>query len=262
IRTSFLNACAYYLILRAKYHEAFEAATKMCEIADAYQLTWARPHAHWALAATAFGRRQFAEASAWVTRVERAGDEARSGTLLLNAACLRARQLLALQQPHDALKALTVDDTLPVNRGMRGEFYAVKALALATLGEEGASRKWVRKARTITRCIEARAYAMCAESILALPNPDHSLVAMRLVTEAERTGTWDAFVSSMRACPKLLEVIAKTEPLTPAVIAALRDSYDFDLSKQAGLDIGRRPRTSHPTGTLTRREREVLDLIG
>ena len=35
-----MNACAYYLILRAQYDDAQEIAERMRETADAYQLTF------------------------------------------------------------------------------------------------------------------------------------------------------------------------------------------------------------------------------
>ena len=261
IRTSFMNACVYYLILRARYDEANEVAEKMRETADAYQLKWARPHAHWALAATALGRRQITASTAWLRRVEHFADEGRFGPLLLNASCLRARQLLALRQPEDAWLALTVDETLPANRGMRGEFYATKALTLAVLGDAAESHAWIGKARTVTKCIEARAYAACAESILALHAGEPSSTALHTLAEVERTGMWDAFVSSVRAWPQLLTTLVAVKAPTASLIAALRNSYDFDLCKQVGLNIGRRPHQTRHVGTLSPREAEVLDLI-
>jgi DNA-binding CsgD family transcriptional regulator len=261
IRTSFMNACAYHLILRARYDEANEVAEEMKETADAYQLTWVRPHAHWALAAAALGRRQIAASNVWLRRVEQSADEGRFGPLLLNACCLRARQLLALRQPENAWLALTVDETLPANRGMRGEFYATKALTLAVLGEAAESRAWIGKARSLTRCVEARAYAACAEGILLWHASETPSSVLAAFDEVERTQMWDAFVSTIRACPQVLGALVEVKPPSPSLIAALRNAYDFDLSRQVGLNIGRRPHRAHPVVTLSRREEEVLDLI-
>jgi DNA-binding NarL/FixJ family response regulator len=262
VRTSFLNACAYHLILRAEYDDARLVAERMRDVADSYQLTWAQPHAHWALAAAALGRRQMAEANAWLRRVERAADETRSGPLLLNASCLRARQLLALRRPEDAWSALTVDETLPANRGMRGELYAIRALTLAVLGQREESEEWSSRARSLTKCVEARAYSACAASVLGLAESGgHATIAENL-SEVAHMGEWDAFVSSMRASPALLAALADMGPLDPAIVAALRRSYEFDLSKQVGVDIGRRPRGGGAAKGLSPREREVLELVG
>jgi ATP/maltotriose-dependent transcriptional regulator MalT len=261
IRTSFLNACAYHLILRARYDDAHEIAERMRETADAYQLTWAQPHAYWALAAAALGRRQMAASNAWLRRVERSADERRFGPLLLNASCLRARQLLALRRPDSAWSALTVDETLPANRGMRGEFYAIKALTLAVLGEAEESRGWAERARSLTGCVEARAYVVCASSVLAVDSGMSSTDVAQMMSEVKQVGVWDAFISAVRASPPLLTALGDAAPLEPSVIAALRRSYDFDLSRQLGFDIGRRPRGSAGPGRLSPRENEVLDLI-
>jgi DNA-binding CsgD family transcriptional regulator len=234
----------------------------MRETADAIQLTWAQPHAHWALAAIALGRRQIAESNVWLRRVERSADEGKFGPLILNASCLRARQLLALRQPEDALSALTVDETLPANRGMRGEFYAVKALTLAILGDTKECRVWLERARDLTACVEARAYATCAASVLLLQSGASPANVAGVISEVEQAGIWDAFISTMRAWPPLLAVLVDAGPVHPGVIAVLRRAHDFDLSRQIGLDIGRRPRALTGVGSLSPRETEVLDLVG
>jgi ATP/maltotriose-dependent transcriptional regulator MalT len=261
IRTSFMNACVYFLILRARYDEAYALAETMRETAAAYQLKWAQPHAHWALAASAFGRRQMAESTMWLRRVERWADDARFGSLILNSSCLRARELLAVRQPENAWSALMVDETLPADRAMRGEFFATKALTLAVLGEAAEARAWVEAAHSFTRCVEARAYSDAALAVLAIQAGDPSSTIVERVAEIERLATWDAFVSSVRAYPPLLKAIRTEGRPSAGVIAALRNAHDYDLSREVGLDIGRRPRGAQSAGALSPREAEVLDLV-
>ena len=219
-------------------------------------------HACWVFVVVAFGRRQIAELNVWLRCVECSADEGKFGPLILNASCLRARQLLALRQPEDAWSALTVDETLPANRGMRGEFYAVKALTLAVLGENKESGVWLERARALTACVEARAYAACATSILVLRRGASAVKVASIMSEVEQIGVWDAFISAMRAWPPLLAALIDAGPVEPGVIAALRRAHDFDLCKQVGLDIGRRPRALVGVGGLSPREKEVLDLVG
>jgi DNA-binding CsgD family transcriptional regulator len=145
---------------------------------------------------------------------------------------------------------------------MRGEFYAVKALTLAVLGESNESGVWLEKARELTACVEARAYAACAASILMLRSGASSAKAVSIMSEAKQIGVWDAFISAMRAWPPLLAALIDAGPVDNGVIAALRRAHDFDLSKQVGLDIGRRPRGLAGVGGLSPREKEVLDLVG
>ena len=86
----------------------------------------------------------------------------------------------------------------------------------------------------------------------------HGLLRLVPVTQQLQ---WDAFVSAMRASPALLAALTDTGPVDPTIVAVLRRSYDFDLSKQVGLDIGRRPRGVGASGGLSPREREVLELV-
>jgi DNA-binding CsgD family transcriptional regulator len=98
--------------------------------------------------------------------------------------------------------------------------------------------------------------------VLALEGGASRAEISEILGEIARMGVWDAFVSTMRACPALLAVLSDTGSIEPAIVATLRRSYDFDLSKQAGLDIGRRPRGVTAAGGLSPREREVLELVG
>src|SRR5581483_5480481 len=99
VRTSFTNTYAYTMVLRAEYDEAVRFASMTMDQVNAYQLEWARPHAHWALAAAHLGLREFGTSEGLIQRVEDVGNEHHDGHLILNAAVLRARLLLALQQP-------------------------------------------------------------------------------------------------------------------------------------------------------------------
>jgi DNA-binding CsgD family transcriptional regulator len=145
---------------------------------------------------------------------------------------------------------------------MRGELYAIRALTLAVLGRQDESQDWSSRARSLTTCVEACAYSACAASVLALESDaPHAKIADTL-GEVGRLGVWDALVSALRASPALLVTLSEVGPLEPAVVATLRRSRDFDLCKQAGVDIGRRPRAVSAAGGLSPREREVLELVG
>jgi DNA-binding CsgD family transcriptional regulator len=151
---------------------------------------------------------------------------------------------------------------MPANRGMRGELYAIRALALAVLGRQEESQEWSAKAQSLSTCVEARAYSACAASVLALDRGAPPAKIAEILGEVCRMGEWDAFVSAMRASPGLLVALSDAGLVEPRMVAALRRSYDFDLSRQAGVDIGRRPRGGPAASGLSPREREVLELIG
>jgi DNA-binding NarL/FixJ family response regulator len=261
IRTGFLNQYAYNSILWGRYQTAYEVAESFRKVIEEYRLTWARPHAEWALAAAALGRRQFAVADGWLRKVEQAADQLRYGQLVLNASCIRCRMLLALNKPHDARSALMVDDTLPANPAMRGEYLATRALVLAVLGDLDESAALAKTASDITISAEAHAYAACVDAICSQRRGNFDDIGL-CVDVAERLDVWDALVVAFRAWPPLLTELASQQPLRSSVVRALRNSNDYDLARQAGVDLGRRPSTLTISNAISPREREVLQLIG
>jgi DNA-binding NarL/FixJ family response regulator len=72
---------------------------------------------------------------------------------------------------------------------------------------------------------------------------------------------WDALVSAMRAWPPLLSALFEVRSSQPSLIAALRRSYDYDLARQVGIDLGRRPRHPGVRTALSPREHEILALV-
>jgi DNA-binding NarL/FixJ family response regulator len=143
---------------------------------------------------------------------------------------------------------------------MRGEFLAVKALTLAVLNKESESRDIADGALSVTKCLEARAYSACARAVLAQRHGgSHNEVASALGTLGELG--YDALVSSLRAWPPLLNALSQVRSRQPSLAAALRRSYDYDLARKAGIDLGRRPRHPGVIDALSPREGEILELV-
>jgi DNA-binding CsgD family transcriptional regulator len=260
VRAGFMNTYGYHLVITGEYEAAYELAKELHSASENYQLTWALPHAQWTLAAAALGRRDFGVADGWLRRVERVADEFRYGHLVLNAACLRARLLLALQRPNEACSALTVDETSTTSKAMRGEFLGTKALTFAVRGVSDECTTAAREAQAATKSVEAHAYAECAMAIIAQRCGDHEDVNRRMRV-VEELGAWDAFVAAVRAWPPLLMTLLEAEAHRPSFVTALRNSRDFDLCRQVGLDLGRRPRHQATITSLSPREGEVLALV-
>src|SRR5581483_10094133 len=259
--TSFMNTYAYHLVLSGSYEDAFAIASTMSQVADEYQLKWAQPHAHWALAASALGLRRFRKAEDWLRRVEKRGDELRYGQLLVNAACLRARLLLALQRPAEALEALAVDETHTVSRAMRGEYLATRALALAVNGATAEAAALANRAVQSTNGVEARAYASCAAAVVAQSSGGRIDDVLAHFRAAESLGVWDAIVASVRAAPELLAVVVTGDRSSSQLKRALRASCDHDLARHVGIDLGRRVMPADARTVLSPREKDVLELV-
>ena len=259
VRTSFTNTYAYQLVLTGRYDDALGVAEGTLEEVETYQLTWARPHAHWCLAAAHLGLRQFGTAERWLQRVELAADQLRDGHLAMNAAALRARLLLSLQQPEEACAALDIDGSLPAHRAMRGEFLATKALATAVVGDVDKSTGLADDATRMTTSVDAQALAACAKAIVAHRTGRYATEITRWVRIPSRLGAWDAVVSCVRAWPALLPDLADAADLGLDLRSALRRSHDYELASRAGLSLGPKPRTRR--SALSPREQEVLQLV-
>jgi DNA-binding NarL/FixJ family response regulator len=72
---------------------------------------------------------------------------------------------------------------------------------------------------------------------------------------------WDALVSAVRAWPPLLTALSGMRARQPSLVSVLRRSSDYDLAREVGIDLGRRPRHPEVLTALSPREREVLELV-
>ena len=103
VRTGFTVTFSYALGIQAKYEAAHEVAALRCLAdVDAFDLEFARPHAHWNLAFACLGLRRFGEAERHLQLVEDSVKQRHHGHHALNARVLRARMLLQLAQPEEA----------------------------------------------------------------------------------------------------------------------------------------------------------------
>ena len=255
IRSSFIYTRSYDAVLCADYESAHAYAELVLEQTRRYHLDWAVPHAEWVLAASCLGVRDFVRAERWLMRVEHAAGERDDAHLRLNAACLRARMYLALQDPARAEAVLSIDDKAEVNRAMRAEVTVTRALVSAALGEIERARRLAEDAAILTSSIDIAVYV---EGLNAIGSLDVDS-ADRLLGLATNLGIWDPLVTFVRTFPTLLPLIAASEAGQEQLTWLLRRSNDFDLARTAKLPIGKRPKTRRLP--LSPREHDVLELI-
>jgi ATP/maltotriose-dependent transcriptional regulator MalT len=256
VRTSFMYLLSYDAFLRADYERARTVAQLALEQSTKYQLSWAIPHAEWVLAAACLGLREFVRADRALRRVETAAAALNEPHIMFNAAALRGRFLLALNQAEQARRVLALDDGRAVNPAMRAELIAMRALALAVLGENAEAEFTARQASQLTRSIEVGAHVSCVQAICR--SDDQSSAAIFALSE--HLDLWDPLVCAIRAHPTLLHVLSAEPKRVGQLQTLLRRSNDFDLAKRAAIPIGRRPRTRQ--GILSPREHEILQLVG
>jgi LuxR family maltose regulon positive regulatory protein len=255
IRTAFTNTYSYELILRAEYDAAHAVATMTRDDAVAHGLTWARPHAEWGLAAASLGMRDFSSADKWLKRVERTASALEDGHLILNAATLRARMLVALHQTRDAYEALSIDDSRPANPAMKAELVATRALVDGLRENRAGAARQLERALAMSASVEVRCLAACADAV-AVRTPRAYRAAFEL---SEALGVWDALICAMRAYPPFLVNLSRLEALRPRLQHLLRLSHDYDLARHAAIELGAPERNRRDS--LTGREVEVLRLV-
>jgi ATP/maltotriose-dependent transcriptional regulator MalT len=259
-RTSYGNICSYVLALQGKYDDAEVVVDGALIDAETYRLAFAKPHLHWTKALIALGRRRFSEADAHLVSVEAAAASSPGNTHLeLNIRALRARILLTQHRGEEAV-AVTAGrwDTMPT-RAMYGEYLATQALALAATDHAPEAHRVLREARSLTSVAEVQTLSAVAEAIAAIGTRRAATTAARTLEVAIRLETWDALVCGVRAVPELLNNLAVEKGNHGRLITMLKRSHDDSLLRSSGLKTDR---SYSRGGILSRREREVIDLLG
>jgi len=145
--------------------------------------------------------------------------------------------------------------------GERSEFLATLAVARACSKEDESALALAAEASESAQTVEVCVLAACARAICAInanaPNAtDEAVEAFQTVQE---TGGVDAFVTAYRGCPRLLWTLAQQPDTRDALLEITSRAEDWRLAAYSQLIETQRARL---TGTpLTRREREVLDLL-
>ena len=257
VRTGFTVTFSYALGIQARYRQAFDVAGLLLADAEAFELEFALPHAHWNLAFACLGLRRFREAERHLQFVEDSVKQRHHGHHVLNARVLRARFLLQLAQPSEALSHVRFDAHDAAVPSMHAEYLSTRALVLAVLREDEASLEAAEAAERRSVSCEVRLMAQAARSILAVQHGD-SCGAAEVVNLAKDLQTWDPLVAALRSEPLLAEELAAQDHIRPVLEALYEASNDLALARRAGL----RARSGRmPSEILSARELEVLGLM-
>ncbi len=256
-RTSVMVTLSYCLGLQAEYVRAAEISARMIEEANAFGLEFARPHGYWNVAFAALGMRHFADADRALQRVEDALARRHLGHHLLNTRVLRAR-LLMQQARHDDAYELVRD---PINDAaapsMHAEYVAVRAMALALLGNHRRAIEMAGLATSISISSEVSVLAEGARAIVSAERND-TKGSMRLIAAAQRTRVWDPLVCCVRASPALAAVLTSNQEARPVLERLYNKTNDYGLARRANI---RSRNVRDSSEILSPREREVLELL-
>ena len=259
VRTGWGNSHGYMLILQARYAQAKAILAMVLGDLDRYALAFGRPHIEWSIAAAELGLRQFARSDASLRRVEQIVGESASPYLEVNTRALRARLLLCQRRAAEAITVTSEEfDGLPEN-AIFGEYLGTHALALAVAGHGEEAVEKAARAAAVTNAVEVRVLAAAARAIALTQTGDGRSAASALVQLASRVQVWDPVVCAVRAFPPLLSDLAVVNAYRVNLAKALVRSNDRSLARSAGLSEVRR---FTGQGDLSRREAEVIDLLG
>lgn len=259
---SFMQSYAHALMLTGRYKDAVRTSEQGLEVADRHRIEFVKPIAHCVQAFAATGLRQFRKAS---ELIDLAHDEARRlGDLynLVNAATARAKLLLSQGRFADAASVTDREWQRLPSRSLYGEFLAIRALALASLGESDDAARFASEAERTTRSIEARTPVRFTR--LVADEVRGRSISRRRVEEAFKaavfSGHADGVVLVCRCCPPLLERLPHEDKLLGQLARILTSANDHRLARTLGLPLEHLKAPSDDHG-LSAREKEVFALL-
>ena len=258
IRTAFWNTYGWALALNSRYEEARRAAANELEDAEAYRLSFVKPHAQLLAALAAVGMRDLSTAQASLEEVFEFAREREDLFLLVNASAVLARLYIARG---DCSKADAATATYDTSKGsiLYSEYLGVRAVVLASLGESGGARAAIAALPNGASQAEAKAFAKLAGVIVAC-NEDGDAVgaAQDAIATIKALGQFDAFVTAYRAFPELVDLGIRSGN-REFTADLLRKANDVDIARRYGVPITHIGEAT--TSSLSRREQQVLDLV-
>ncbi len=263
-KSSFLAQAAYLSSCHGDYVSSVAIATRALDVSTAIRHDYAVASCLAYRATALIGLRDFDGAIDDLALLEQAQERREDpyGHSLARIVHIK----LALSQG-DLSRALrnSGDDGLTgdPDKGSRGEYLALSALAHAAAGDRATSLELSDSARSETTSVEAKFYAQFADWIAGVMLTDrlsasHKLSA--LLQEAQEAEFIHAFVLAYRAWPRLLTLIPESGDRLSAVRRIITNARDFDLARTAGI-LPRRSRQPDSSSRLTPREEEVLRLL-
>ncbi len=256
--TGFLNSYGYALLLRGEYARAVAALDQIVTAAKEFGLDFAARYVLHLRAAAFIGLRRFSLADRVLTQLEQQVRSTPDPFLEANTLMQRARLHVSTGNPQRATDVLVLDPDTRNNKGTRGEYLAVRALALAASGSTRDAVETSGRARDASSLIEVSALTSMALAISAAEDGASGTTIIKWFVTALETEVVDAVVIGLRASPKLLQEVAAQSQWQRDLQRILLKSNDAALAARAGLPI---PREARRTRALSTRELEIHELI-
>jgi DNA-binding CsgD family transcriptional regulator len=173
----------------------------------------------------------------------------------------RARVGLAVSRFEEALDVF--DEGYPLARTCltaHAEYLAWWSLAHAAAGNLREAARRAHQAETLSSRIEVAALVPWTRAVLATNARSARRCAAAAYDISLTTANANAFVTAYRAHPKLLEILLGQARNRESVKAILEQANDYGIARRVGFALPVQ-RSMGRTGDLSKREREVLDLV-
>jgi ATP/maltotriose-dependent transcriptional regulator MalT len=258
--SSFYFCRAFLAGLQGKYQDALDFAKTCEQYAVEVRLPFVIPHALLVRATAEFGLRHFARCDRVLDRIDHRVATSRDIFCQVEARLVRARLLIAQGLSDRAVQYLHDPPKRFPFAGEHGEYLATLGLATACTGDAKEALRLAKEARLEAQTVEVRSLTACANAIVEIDtkSANAQLAARTAFQTVLGTGGIDSFVTAYRGYPPFLEVIAAVAESKHALENIVNQARDWALAPSALLH------TSGPReqpDTVSRREREVLDLI-
>ena len=261
IHSSFLNVKAALLALGGRYSDACRSAEQEIEVAHNFGLEFALPHARFHLSVDLWGLRDFRRCTTVLRECERACLKRPDDFLRMNVGILVARCHLTKNCVNEALQVFESYEHPASSPSLHAEYLAWWSLAEALSGEARRARALTSRAEEMSPRVEVTALVPWSNAILALRSKRSS---RNKIEEAFRcaitSGNVDAFVMAYRGCPDVLRILCRNDEHHPYLRVILERARDHTIAQNVGLRLPPPPE-SRGIGALSKREREVLELV-
>ncbi len=259
IRSALTSLYCDHLSQNGRYADAEIALLGVWDVFTEFGFALGLPMVYCGRAINAIGLRQYRRADLFLDAAERVIGPSR-GSIPTLARLLREVVSL-LKGSVVSLSATRIDQN--ASKSWRGLVHAVDALKSASRGDPAAALDHASRADACTRSVEARTLAAFARVIVAARSDMQTaapLLADAIEFASERYD-WNHFVWAYRAYPDLLGLAAAEPDLALVIRPVLVSAHDQKLAARYGIELeNKRERASDPNESLTRREREVLQL--
>jgi ATP/maltotriose-dependent transcriptional regulator MalT len=241
IASSFFNALSRAFAVLGRYNEALPLADRSIDLAERAKLRFALPHAFISKAIALLGLRDYRGVEDTLKEAERLARSIHDRHNVVDARAVRSRLALSLGDAESAISA-TDDPPYGVIDGMRAEYVATRALALACAGRIAEAEVTLETLTEVSTHPDASAVCMTVRAVVAARRHDFASVRDQL-HQLKRLGIRDPVIVAQRGSPALTAALTELED--PSLIAfAEAESKDRSV-----LDA------------LTTREFEVLQLL-